>query len=71
MLAQAGLEFTMKPRLALSLCPFSTLASQVLPLQGSVTVGPDSLFLAFEAGDGTQDCAMLSCLYHGLFSFCD
>lgn len=59
MLIQAHLEFTMKPRLALSLWQFSTSASQVLQLQGSVTT-PDSLSLTFDVGDGTQDPAMLS-----------
>lgn len=57
MLTQADLEFTMKPRLALSLWQFSTSASQVL--KGSITT-PDSLSLAFDVVGGTQDLAMLS-----------
>lgn len=58
-ITQAGLEFTMKPRLTLSSWQFSTLASQALQLQGSDTT-PHSLFLTVDAGGETQDLAMLS-----------
>lgn len=59
MITQAGLEVTVKPRLTLSSWQFSTKVPLVLQLQASVTT-PDSLVLAFEAEDGTQDPAVLS-----------